>query len=361
MGKRHNAKRTPKRDSSGSSKLARPHTTKQIAEASSKHTHSRDTHARDTVLHIPELLQLVLSYLPPKEIVTLQRVSLYWKGVITASPEIQEILFFRLRPAGRPFETWELVDATFNRVRLVQEDPAFPSLLRASVFKIPQVQHTQDDANSRDPELFLPVALSPLMMSRNISQTGSVTARLLLVEIDRIATSRMIDYTCGESVRYKGKTAVLQRNASMYLTDPPCHAAEVYIRLFSRDQKLGPGLLYRTKIECNTGLRIEDVVEGLGRGEAGYHGIHEDLEYVMIDGSRFDADEGEVSCGGGEPRGQLITLGGVNRNTSRGPHRWWCVARNPTVELDIVLTASASPGLLPIVPTAEEVSAVFRR
>jgi hypothetical protein len=254
-----------------------------------------------------------------------------------------------------------VIDATLNRVRLVQEEPAFLSLPCASVFKIRQVKHTQDDGNSRDPELFLPVALNPLMTRRNLSQTGPVTARLPLVEIDAMATSHMIDYTCGESVRYKGKTAVLQQCAGMYLTDPPCHAAEVYISLFSRDQKLGPGLLYRTKIECNTGLRIEDVVEGLGRGEAGYHSVPEELEYVMIDGSRFDADEKGDSRGVGEARGQLITLGGVNRNTSRGPHRWWCVARNPTVELDIILTASASPGLLPIVPTAEEVSAVLRR
>jgi hypothetical protein len=286
---------------------------------------------------------------------------LYWKEVITASPEIQKILFLRLRPAGRPFETWELVDATLNRVRLVQQDLAFSGLPHASVFHIRQVQHTQDDANSRDPELFLPVALNPLMLRRNLSQTGSVNPRLPLVKIDAMATSRMIEYTCGESVRYRGKTDVLQRCADMYLTDPPCHAAKVYVRLFSRDQISGPGLLYRTKIECNTGLRIGDIVEGLGRGEAGYHGVHEDLEDVMVDGSRFDANEEGVSCGGGETRGELITLGGVNRNTSRGPHRWWCISHNPTVELDIILTASASPGLLPIVPTAEEVSAVLRR
>lgn len=94
--KRREANLTPEPESPGSSKRPRLDDSKALVNS--------DTKACDDLLHIAELLERVLSYLPPKQIFAVQRVSRYWKEVITASPDIQEAIFLRERPADRPLE-----------------------------------------------------------------------------------------------------------------------------------------------------------------------------------------------------------------------------------------------------------------
>jgi hypothetical protein len=100
--KRREANFTPEPESSSSSKRPRLDDSKALVDG--------DTKTCDDVLHIAELLERVLSFLPPKQIFAIQRVSCYWKEVITASPDIQEAMFLRARPADRPLELWEEID-----------------------------------------------------------------------------------------------------------------------------------------------------------------------------------------------------------------------------------------------------------
>lgn len=60
------------------------------------------------VLGTPELLELVISSLPPLEILVLQRVARAWRGVVSSSPEIQRMLFFRpdWNLEARKFDAW---------------------------------------------------------------------------------------------------------------------------------------------------------------------------------------------------------------------------------------------------------------
>jgi hypothetical protein len=59
-------------------------------------------------LDIPEILESVLSFLPPRTLFGVQRVSHLWKSTIAASPPIQEKMFLRLRT--KTSEIWMLTN-----------------------------------------------------------------------------------------------------------------------------------------------------------------------------------------------------------------------------------------------------------
>jgi hypothetical protein len=49
---------------------------------------------RNTVFSTPEVIEEILSYLPPPELLVIQRVSWEWKNAIMSSPKLQRKLFF---------------------------------------------------------------------------------------------------------------------------------------------------------------------------------------------------------------------------------------------------------------------------
>ncbi|GAB7354501.1 hypothetical protein MBLNU459_g4970t1 [Dothideomycetes sp. NU459] len=61
------------------------------------------------VLDTPELLEMILSNLPPLQLLVLQRVSSVWHSLISTSPPIQRALF--MRPdwtlEAKPFNAWQ--------------------------------------------------------------------------------------------------------------------------------------------------------------------------------------------------------------------------------------------------------------
>jgi hypothetical protein len=63
---------------------------------------------RRAALDIPEILENVLSFLPPRALFGVQRVSHLWKGTIAASPPIQENMFLRIRT--KTPEIWMLTN-----------------------------------------------------------------------------------------------------------------------------------------------------------------------------------------------------------------------------------------------------------
>lgn len=60
--------------------------------------------ACQTVLQMPELLELILTFLPSRKIFSIIRVSRYWKNVITHSFQLQYKMFLRL--SDQPCELW---------------------------------------------------------------------------------------------------------------------------------------------------------------------------------------------------------------------------------------------------------------
>ncbi|GAB7331512.1 hypothetical protein MBLNU13_g02909t1 [Cladosporium sp. NU13] len=202
MTKRRSTTSMPDNDSSVASKNARGPTLK-ISE--DKYT----SIACNVVLETTELLERVLAHLSPEKIFELQRVSQHWKQAISVSPEIQELLFLRAAPPGRTRETWEAFDAkTQQRIRI---HFAYPCGLDRHQLTTRRISHTQDDANSDYPVLFLSVALNPLMERH----PWSFPLPRPLMDLSEQGDSYRDAAHMRERVRYKGTMASLEQYPRM--------------------------------------------------------------------------------------------------------------------------------------------------
>lgn len=97
--------------------------------------------AADKVLQTAELLEHIMSYLPPFELLTTTiRVCCYWKQTIDSSPAIQEKLWMRSRaastvspygfkPDGHPLPLGELSSAGFLKAKPLYHGPILPNTL----------------------------------------------------------------------------------------------------------------------------------------------------------------------------------------------------------------------------------------
>lgn len=175
------------------------------------------------VLETTELLERILAHLPPKKIFELQRVSQHWKQAIATSPEIQELLFLRPAPSGRPLETWEAFDAKSQQS--IRIDFAYSCGLARHQFTIRQGIHTQEDANGNCPVLFLPIALNPLMERH----PWTFPLPRPLIDFSEQGDSYRTSAHTRERVRYEGTMASLEQYPSMRLTNPATHEAYVVV------------------------------------------------------------------------------------------------------------------------------------
>jgi hypothetical protein len=333
MVKRRLSVRTPGRDSCGSSKRAR-----RLLPSSSIDDGDTNTLAtRDAVLNTTELLERILAHLPSRKIFVIQGVSKHWKKVISTSPDIQETLFLRPTPPERPREIWELVDAQFNRVRVLTKTEA---RLYAGDCDPRRLEQREGDAVRNHAPVYLLVALNP-MMERS---AGSFLTRHTVVGLDEPGVAHTIKDTRHERVSYEGTMALLEQNASMYLTNPPTCEAYIDVTVFYRDAdapSTTPAIkasLSRIVVESSKGLKIQDIVEGAYRGES-------------ISCFVFTHDNSSLYGGG--------TLDRL-RNDVREKRNWRRAIRDPIIYLDITLQGSGSAGSLPMVPTAEERRAVIK-
>lgn len=119
------------------------------------------------MLDTTELLECVLSHLPPKQIFGVQRVASLWRDVIARSLGIQEKLFLKLQ--HKPAELWALLEcarhAEFEGRKLRLEKIT-------SEFDVKSVSAT-------DATLFMPVALNPFLQlgttqSKDLFATGQL-------------------------------------------------------------------------------------------------------------------------------------------------------------------------------------------
>ncbi|KAK8208993.1 hypothetical protein M8818_003957 [Zalaria obscura] len=69
------------------------------------------------VLQTPELLEQILSYLPPLQLLRIQRVAQLWNGTVSYSPELQRLLFMRpdWRLEAKAFDPWREVNKPGER------------------------------------------------------------------------------------------------------------------------------------------------------------------------------------------------------------------------------------------------------
>lgn len=352
MGDRCESIRTPKRDSSSGQARNHPHTTTRVVQVPA-HTHNGGTNACDTVLHIPELLERILSHLAPQKIFTLQRVSRSWKEVITVSPELQGMMFLRQQLSRRPREIWEAVDPQTKRVTIDMADGVGPYHECNCNLKIRMVVHVQDDANGDDNRmLFLPVALDQLM------ERGK-PARRPLVAVDGQGVSCAVAISSAERVSYRGTMALLEQYSAMYLTHPPTLEADLKVIVYYRDAYASPTVtpgraeLLSVKVESSTGLKLQDLIEGVHSGKS------VGCEIFGYDEPDLHSRGRAIDIGNWDRLRQETTLAGLG-DSVREVYGWNSAFLDPAFQLEMFLEASAWEGLLPIVPTAEERRAVAK-
>lgn len=205
MDRELDADSTADRDSSSTTeRAARPCTSQSIVEAPGRACNNA-TNACDTILQVAELLGRMLSYLPPRKIFEIQRVSRYWNEVIATCPEIQKMLFLRPLPAGRPLKAWEVVDSGMQRI---QRDK--PNLGRLQLHEF-EVRHGQENANVDGHILILPVAMNPVL------KKGYPPRGALVKASDHGVMEYKIG-ACSEGISYYGAMVPLERYACMQLT-----------------------------------------------------------------------------------------------------------------------------------------------
>jgi hypothetical protein len=105
----------------------------EVSETVSDEELERDTDtnaSREAALRTNELLESILSFLPPRNLVVVQRVSKSWRAQIAGSPRIQKRMMLRLDETPR--HTWEIgyTDSEPNDVKQmcrVDVDPTLDS------------------------------------------------------------------------------------------------------------------------------------------------------------------------------------------------------------------------------------------
>ena len=168
-----------------------------------------------------------------------------------------------------------------------------------------------------------------------------------------------------ERVMYTGTMDALEQCLAMHLTNPATHEAYVIVTVTCRDADAPltatPVIaeLCSVKLVCSTGLKIADVVDWMRHGKSIGRNIYEEGHDKALGGEKwvFDNVLQEHRKVPSPPPVPLRDLEECVQEL-RG---WGHVVCDPTFKLDITLWASASRGLLPIVPMAEELRRVIKR
>lgn len=282
----------------------------------------------------------------------LQRVSRYWNKVVTTNPEIQEMLFLRPLPAGRPLEAWEVADSELPRI---QRDK--PNLGRLQLHEF-EVRQEQENSNVHGHILILPVAANPLMKT-------SYPPREALVKANDRGVMEYEIAARSECISYDGTMAPLERYACMQLTQPATNGTFFSVTLIYREGDLpltsAPIVteLRGFEVHFNSGLKLQDIVEKMCYGESRACHIYElDDRAHLREEKRIVISESQEWFGRWNKR--PMSLAGVEGlvHKIRGCRS---AVRDPIFQIDMLLWEPASlTGFLPMVPTAEERHAVVR-
>ena len=86
-----------------------------------RQTESSAMHPSTKTLGIPELLEAILEYATPRDLLLWQRVNKTWQTAIKSSPRIQEKLFFRIEPCKDKYEQNHAIWNPFTKSFLVND------------------------------------------------------------------------------------------------------------------------------------------------------------------------------------------------------------------------------------------------
>lgn len=213
-----------------------------------------ESSAAQRVLETPELLEMIVSSLPPMEILVLQRVSQIWHGVIVNSPPIQRLLFMRPQweLEGKSFSAWRPVNRPGDRPRNNR------MLRRILDGRYPTVtlQITNDD---EEPEHRVEV--------QNDTLGVTVPGRS---RPDNGHWSWNINITYPADQLPSENPAVLYEKASwrkMYICQPPCKS--LYLVRNSKWQKSA-----HPAIECETGITMQDFMDKVSKAKEAWNNLY---------------------------------------------------------------------------------------
>jgi hypothetical protein len=202
---------------------------------------------RRAALDIPEILENVLSFLPPRTLFGVHRVSHLWKSTIAASPPIQEKMFLRIRT--KTPEIWMLTNPKPVPRGSNGEDGRL-GLDR----KFRMVGDTETQSGNRKIKLgelrhvFTPVTLSPFLHTMQYDFANEWID-------ERVHTSTA-------SLMPTAKFAQHNSFRNTYLTDPPCKEVRVCMNYEARPS---PPRLHGVggsiKIRSDKPLTLGDIID----------------------------------------------------------------------------------------------------
>ena len=340
--------------------------------------------ACSTVWSIPELLEIILSFLPAKTIFSVQRVSHSWKNTIAQSVAIQEKLFLRCQ--GKPQQVWELHNKKhWLAVRLfccqnehlrkegrVSLDTFYKYAERGSYdyFTLSRlygrhcIQLRRTEQTENDHDLILPVSLNPaLKVPISTLEPMRIHQRRPFFKVNRrgmflnlpLCDLRQDAYEVFQLVQYTGTLATLENIAGMYLSDPPCQHAMMHVDFYCRTIEGSPKparifvRLCQMFFESSTGLKMGDLLKALSHAPCSSYGLVESPHEYFREDNRRRLGPGP----GWDDHLTVLQLRSVLQEHYQSMHLFV----SPALDIKIRLLDDTG-ALRPIVPTAAERSAV---
>jgi hypothetical protein len=203
--------------------------------------------SRRAALKLPEILENVLSFLPPRTLFGVQRVCQLWKSTIAASPPIQEKMFLRIRT--KTPEIWMLTNPKHVPRGSNGEDER-PGLDR----KFRMVGDTEMQAGNRKSKLdelqrmFTPVTLSPFLHTMQYDFGDEwIDEKVHAFKARLVPTARFAQHNSFRNT---------------YLTDPPCREVRVCMNYEARPSPptlLGVG--GSIEIRSDKPLTLGDIID----------------------------------------------------------------------------------------------------
>ncbi|KAK7179566.1 hypothetical protein DPSP01_003650 [Paraphaeosphaeria sporulosa] len=255
-------------------------------------------------LHTPELLELILSFLPPHALLLAQRTCKTWHNLITASPTLQTALFLRASASQSP-------DASYTLNPLLKS--AFPFIL--SPKELERAQQAPDwdvlwgdvDVPAQEEATVKPFVYSQLNRRRDAFKRKEASWRRMHLCDPPVRTVvwrhegyGMAGHVVTECVTGFGAEAARRAGSWMKRDGED-------VRL-EQEEGLRMGVLYDYLFAsaCGGGMLVAwDVEFGVG----GYPGLEEVVKHAQRDGdlslARLMRDQEE---GGGDGDGRGVTL-----------------------------------------------------
>lgn len=201
---------------------------------------------RRAALDTTEILEHVLSFLPPRVLFVVQRVSQQWRDTIVASPAIQEKMFLRCRI--KTSEIWMLTNPDRKPISVSADGMSIFPDHKFRTVSVSEVKSGDWKGSSGGIEhLFTPVTLSPFL------QREYELARYCIEDTNEYIWSDVMP------------TRALTQDSSLrntYLTDPHCKgciAELIYEARTSLSKSLR--VMGLAEFRSNRPLALDDVID----------------------------------------------------------------------------------------------------